>query len=164
MTAAWLCCDIEPPESTEIIDLPDNVKKMLAFIYKHYHSNTCYGMSDDEIIKFFNPNQMSMFYRSLLREFAEETGQRKYMPFLFPEDRPKQNSNNETLYEVIRALATALSEAYPKELKKNNGKPFLGYVKDTGNRGIVGHLVDGEFTRLQRSALEEHIGRALKGD
>lgn len=126
--------------------------------------------------------------REELESLAERKGVRPL--FLFPGDRRpemtsepeataeaspaarlSQRTTNEpsqdTLYQVIRALALALAETdrekpehERKGLLKDNGRPFPGYDRDK-SVGIVGHLRTRRFTTLSTSALEKVINRAL---
>lgn len=165
MTAAWLCCDMEPPASNEEKDTPERVTAMLESLLKWKYPRAWGRRNLQEVIGFLPYHAArwnNAFTRKTLRKFAEETGQRKFMPFLFPEDRPSKNTQNETLYEVIRALSIALSEAHPDTLKKKDGRPLVGSDKPGGTSGIVGHLIAGKHTHLKSSCLEGHISRALK--
>ena len=50
-------------------------------------------------------------------------------------------------------------------MKKSNGSVLVGTSKDTGDSGIVGHLLSkGYAVGVKRSALETHIGKAIKGE
>ncbi len=63
--------------------------------------------------------------------------------------------------EVIAALTKALTEELP-ELKKANDSINVGYSKDTGDAGVVGHLIKGGFTKLRGEAIRKKIDSALK--
>ena len=45
---------------------------------------------------------------------------------------------------------------------KTNGVPLVGYSKDSGDSGIVGHLRKGNFTKVSSTTLQDYISRALK--
>lgn len=62
---------------------------------------------------------------------------------------------------VIRSLTMALADAHPDTLKPD-GIPFVGYAKDTGSKGIVGHLIGGKYSDRSSRDLEKKIGDAIK--
>lgn len=65
--ACWLCCDLEPQNATPASPTPPKVRDMRALLLRGFPSR--------------------QYTRGGLREWAERTGQREVMPFLFPEDR-----------------------------------------------------------------------------
>ena len=72
----------------------------------------------------------------------------------------------ETTYlKIIAALVNALADEHPGTMKKSNGSVLVGTSKDTGDSGVVGHLIKNRYvTDLKTGALERHIGRAIKGE
>lgn len=68
-----------------------------------------------------------------------------------------------TLYQIIRALALALAETDPDNLKKGP-KTWEGYATPSGSKGITGHLKEGGFTELSGETLRKHIKKAIDGD
>ncbi len=81
-------------------------------------------------------------------------------------DHPAPGDRAQTTYlNIIAALANALADAHPGTMKKSNGNVLVGTSKDTGDSGVVGHLVGkGYAVGVKRSALETHIGKAIKGE
>lgn len=81
-------------------------------------------------------------------------------------DHPVPSDRAQTTYlKIIAALVKALADAHPGTMKKSNGSVLVGTSKDTGDSGIVGHLVSkGYADGVKRSALESHIGKAIKGE
>lgn len=67
----------------------------------------------------------------------------------------------ESLYRLIGQLTRELADRHPNRMKKADGSIRVGYAKDTGNSGVVGHLKARGYTVLSSSSLEEHIGKAL---
>lgn len=63
--------------------------------------------------------------------------------------------------DLIAALARALSDAVPA-LKKDDGKPFVGYARETGNRGIVGYLRDHGYSKRSDRDLSQKLSAAMK--
>ena len=61
---------------------------------------------------------------------------------------------------TIAALAHALSDCRP-ELQRD-GRPFIGYSKDTGDAGIVGHLKQYGYSTRSTADLERKLSTALK--
>lgn len=66
-----------------------------------------------------------------------------------------------TYLQVIAALCKLIASKN-SSCAKTDGSPLVGYVKDTGNSGIVGALIAGKLTELASSTLEKHISTALK--
>lgn len=70
----------------------------------------------------------------------------------------------ETTYlKIISALARALSDTNPDKLQKS-GNPLTGYSKASGDSGIVGHLIEKNYTSQSSSCLCEYLSKALKTD
>lgn len=90
--AAWLCCDLEPETPTREKPLPRRVSAMYARLDKEVSHTPSerktfhQGWLNGEV---HTRTQRITPYvrRDNLRQWAERTGQRGAMPFLFPEDR-----------------------------------------------------------------------------
>lgn len=170
--AAFLCCDLEPPENADslatLAKLP-NVMQMQADLKAYGLGTVGYAPGIITInhdgkprVLRFNKEAKFTIRRDRLRKWAEEMGFRKRMPFLFPEDRTDKAPGPRTvrtLYAVIRALTKGLAHAKTEVLKRN-GKVILG----DENSGVVGYLMGNGFTELKPTALQDHIRIALKGD
>ena len=81
-------------------------------------------------------------------------------------DYPVPGDRAQTTYlNIIAALVNALADSHPGTMKKSNGSVLVGTSKDTGDSGVVGHLIGkGYAVGVKRSALETHIGKAIKGE
>ena len=88
INAAFLCCDLEPEDTPEGGYGPPKVAAMYARLGGHRKP-----LAKGDIWKIPGGKDYLMS-RGFLREWAEVTGQRAAMPFLFPEDR--ENGEEET--------------------------------------------------------------------
>lgn len=131
LDAAFLCCDLEPENITRDNPLPPRVKAMQARLNKevsHTPSVTrtvheCWLGEPNVRTHYHTP----YFLRENLRKWAERTGQRGAMPFLFPEDwdtgaedfetESLRADGKETMLFLIGMLALTLME------NPNNAKP-----------------------------------------
>lgn len=130
--AAWLCCDLEPETPTRENPLPRRVSAMYARLDKEVSHTPSerktfhQGWLNGEV---HTRTQRITPYvrRDNLRQWAERTGQRGAMPFLFPEDwdtgaedfetESLRADGKETMLFLIGMLALTLME------NPNNPKP-----------------------------------------
>ena len=73
--------------------------------------------------------------------------------------------SKKTYLRIIKALTRALADSHPNAMKKADGNILVGTVRDTGDSGVVGHLVKHEYAiEVKRATLETYIGTALKAE
>ena len=127
--AAALCCDIEPqrwtqenPEPTKVVSMGRRLLKEVEFrdtSYTRHTENWITRETDSRRVK-----GERYFQREKLRQWAEGTGQRQAMPFLFPEDRARGSTEEPhtrvdtkgALLYIIGLLAHALVKRSGKDL------------------------------------------------
>ncbi len=129
MDAAFLCCDFEPEKHTE--DHPA-FRRTLAMVRRLDEEVPCIrrgGSSDPRVLCF----PETTFRYDALRQWAEKTGQRAHMPFLFPEDRGSLTTDT----QGAESMGTVTKEGYlfligllvqtfadsAKNLRNLNGEP-----------------------------------------
>lgn len=124
------------------------------------------AMTDEEI----EQRKQKAEYEKL-RELFEEVHAIEQEEMLYTEERIKAEAQADVAraltakaeagyLAVIAALAYALADCRPK-LRKD-GRPFVGYSKDTGDAGIVGYLKQNNYTERSSTDLEKKISAALK--
>ena len=120
INAAFLCCDLEPEDTPEGGYGPPKVAAMYARLGGHRKP-----LAKGDIWKIPGGKDYLMA-RGFLREWAEVTGQRPAMPFLFPEDwepeAPAKRTDPKTIEpgqvtereepSVLKILGAALQVAY----------------------------------------------------
>ncbi|WP_295586880.1 hypothetical protein [uncultured Lamprocystis sp.] len=82
-TAMYLCADLEPPEAGQGVFSSKELFEMLERIKKEV---PCQDVVTRES-EWAKAKGILYCKRADLRKWAERTGQRSAMPFLFPEDR-----------------------------------------------------------------------------
>lgn len=91
--------------------------------------------------------------------YAQERGRLKALG----EAKTALSERTEAGYlEVIGALARALADLKPEELKRSDGSPLVGYSKQSGDRGIVGYLKSNGYSSRSDGDLQKKISAALK--
>ena len=60
--------------------------------------------------------------------------------------------SKKTYLRIIKALTRALADSHPNAMKKADGNILVGTVRDTGDAGVVGHLVKHEYAIEVKSA------------
>ena len=161
INAAFLCCDLEPEDTPEGGYGPPKVAAMYARLGGHRKP-----LAKGDIWKIPGGKDYLMS-RGFLREWAEVTGQRAAMPFLFPEDR--ENGEEETnamradtkegYLFLIGLLVHALAERGGHAFNSNRGPKqsgILGLLEATAKR--LGAPMDG----LGKSQGNGKLSEALK--
>ena len=171
--AAALCCDLEPePWNLKTNPTPRRVSAMALRLQREVPSEdttrrgTEYNTSTREYYGIVT-SKHRLFRRANLRQWAEATGQRALMPFLFPEDRepeeaaeapPMRADSREALLLLIGLLAHALAEKGGPDLKTDRGPKQAGIIRELRKAARkLGVPMDG----LSDTTLQERLKDAL---
>ncbi len=161
--AAALCCDLEPESwNWKTNPPPPRVDAMARRLKREVPS-------EDTTPRGYYVAATSglLFRRVNLRQWAEDTGQRAQMPFLFPEDRepeeaaeapPMRADSREAFLMLIGLLTHALAEKGGPDLKTDRGPKQAGIIRELRKAARkLGVPMDG----LSDTTLQERLKDAL---
>jgi len=118
-----------------------------------------------------DPNSDEGFFtREHLKEFLLSANRRDLIENIekldsFGDEKRLNPRRESTLLKIIGALAYELAYELAKkepELLDDDGNPFVGYAKSTGERGLVGLLFQSNRSELSGSALQADISAGVK--
>lgn len=166
--AAHLCCDIEPRRWTRAEPEPAKVSSMHERIIREVNYRTTSRKSYPDNSRVQCTRTEKWFRQETLRFWAEETGQRAAMPFLFPEDRIEsandesglRGDSKEAFLFLIGLLAHSLVEKGGSDLGTNDKPNKSGIVRaikrQAENLGASTRgLSDSQLSERLKEALEE---------
>ena len=169
--AAALCCDLEPENWTVKDPAPPRVSAMRTRLvrevpYKDATRNTSHwnDITHEHYTRRIPGDKF--FERDALRQWAEKTGQRALMPFLFPEDREPEGAESpamradtrESLLLLIGLLSHALAEKGGPDLKTTKGPKQAGIIRELRK---VARQLGVPLEGLSDTVLNDRLAAAL---
>ena len=163
--AAFLCCDLEPenPSNRDYQESP-RVAAMFSRIEREIPNRP---PAEDAFLHGPAPGWSHLVSREALRAWAEDTGQRAVMPFLFPEDwepeAPAKRTDPKTIEpgQVTEREEPSVLEILGAIIKAKYGPDFVpDLVSDRSTKiGIIQRDVERYIPSIDPKTLRKYMKR-----